>query len=150
LGEAIRRNPDVYRAYNDLAWLLATCPGLQPRDPVQAVELAQQAVKLAPRQGACWATLGVAHYRAGNWKDAVEALDKSREFRKGGDAFDFFFLSMATWRLGQRDDALKWYKQAVEWVETNSSALAKDPQHGEELRRFRSEAEELLELKKKP
>jgi tetratricopeptide (TPR) repeat protein len=133
--------------HNDLARLLATCPDVKHRDPARAVELAKKAVKLAPKEGALWNTLGAAHYRKGDWKAAIEALDKSRKYRKGGDASDFFFLAMACWQLGQKDDARRWYKQAVRWVEKNSDALAKNPQWTEELRRFRAEAKELLNVK---
>jgi len=114
---------------------------------VRAVELAKEAVERAPKEENHWNTLGVAHYRAGNWKAAVEALNKSRELRKGDDAFDLFFLAMAHWRLGQKYDALKWYKQAVQWVEKNNEALATNPGWSEELRRFRAEAKELLNVK---
>ena len=113
----------------------------------KGLRYSEEACQLEPRHGLYLNTLGVAHYRAGNWKDAALALDRSRELRQGGDAFDFFFLAMAHWRLRQKDDARKWYKQAVEWVEKNSQALAKDPQHTDELRRFRVEAEELLGTK---
>jgi tetratricopeptide (TPR) repeat protein len=139
--------PNSPQFHNEVSWFLATCPDPKLRDPARAVQLAQRALDLSEQVGHNWNTLGVAHYRAGNWKAAVEALDKSRAFRNGGDAFDFFFLAMACWQLGQKDAALKWYKQAVEWVEKNSQALAKDPLHTEELRRFRSEAETLLEIK---
>jgi WD40 repeat protein/serine/threonine protein kinase/Flp pilus assembly protein TadD len=132
---------------NDFAWFLATCPATKYRNPARAVELAKKAVELAPKEGNHWNTLGVAHYRAGDWKAAVAALDKSREFSKGGTAFDFIFLAMSHWQLGQKDDALKWYKQAVEWVEKNSQALAKNPPWRDELHRFRAEAKELLTVR---
>jgi superkiller protein 3 len=140
--------PTSSLGHNNLSWLLATCPDAKLRDPGRAVQLAQRALELAEQVGNTWNTLGVAHYRAGNWKAAIEALDKSREYRKGGDAFDFFFLAMAHWRLGQKEDGLKWYKQAVAWIEKNNEALAKNPQWTEELRRFRAEAEELMKTKK--
>jgi Flp pilus assembly protein TadD len=133
--------------HNNLAWLLATCPEVKHRDPARAVELAKKAVKLAPTEGGVWNTLGAAHYRKRDWKAAIDALDKSREYREGGDAFDFFFLAMACWQLGQKDDARKWYKQAVGWVEKNKDALAKNAEWTEELRRFRAEAKELLNVK---
>jgi hypothetical protein len=91
----------------------------------------------------------VAHYRARDWKAAVAALDKSMELRKGGKAYDYLFLAMAHRKLGNRAEAGKWYDRAVTWLEKNRQALAKNPEHAEELRRFRSEAEEVLELKKK-
>jgi tetratricopeptide (TPR) repeat protein len=129
-------------AHNNLAWLLATCPDVKYRDPARAVALAKKAVELARKEGASWNTLGVAHYRAGDWKAAVEALTKSMELRKGGDSFDWFFLAMAHWHLGEKDKARKWFDQAAQWMDKNAP-------HDEELRRFRTEAAELLGIKKK-
>ena len=61
------------------------------------------------------------------------------ELRKGGDSFDWLFLAMAHWQMGEKEQAGKWYDQAVQWMEKNK------PQD-EELRRFRTEAAELLQL----
>jgi tetratricopeptide (TPR) repeat protein len=141
--------PADAQAHNDLAWLLATCPDAKVRDPQQAVKLATRAVQLAPKEGGFWNTLGVAHYRAGDWKAAVAALGKSVELGKGGNACDFFFLAMAHRKLGNHNEARKAYDQALGWLEKNTVALEKDSAQAEELRRFRSEAEEVLELKKK-
>src|SRR5439155_5853056 len=72
----LTRVPTHAEAHNELAWLLATCPDEKLRDPARAVELARKAVQLAPKVGNYWNTLGVAHYRAGDWKAAIAALDK--------------------------------------------------------------------------
>jgi uncharacterized protein HemY len=58
---------------------LATSPDSKFRDPKRAVELAKKAVKLAPKEGNYWNTLGVAQYRASDWKEAIAALEKSIE-----------------------------------------------------------------------
>jgi tetratricopeptide (TPR) repeat protein len=133
-------------ALNQLAWLLAACPEAKFRDPGRAVEAAKKAVALAPEGGGYWNTLGVAHYRAGDWKAAVAALQKSVELRHGGDGFDFLFLAMAQWQAGNRADARTWYDRAVHWLGEQREALAKDARQAEELRRFRAEAEELLQV----
>ena len=62
------------------------------------------------------------------------------DLRKGGDAVDWFFLGMAQWQLGAKDEARVSYLRAVEWMDKNK------PQD-EELRRFRTEAQELLGFK---
>ena len=124
---------------NGLAWMLATHPKPAWRDGELAVELAKKAVELVPDNGMIWNTLGVAQYRAGDWKAAIAALDKSMELRNGGDSNDWFFLAMTRWQLGDKDEARKWYDKAVEWMEKNSP-------DNEELRRFRAEAAELLGL----
>jgi len=130
--------------HNNLAWFLVTCPDPKFRDPAKAVKLAQKAVDMAPKEGSHWNTLGVAHYRAGDWKAATAALEKSDELLKGNElSFNAFFLAMAQWQLANKDEARRRYDQAVQWMEKNK------PQD-EELRRFRAEAEDVLKIEKKP
>jgi serine/threonine protein kinase/tetratricopeptide (TPR) repeat protein len=135
--KVIALKPELPSAHNDLAWLLANCPDLRFRNADRAVELAKQAVKLAPAEGGYCNTLGAAHYRAGNWEAATVALNKSIELRNGGDSFDLFFMAMARWRLGEKQLAARDYDRAVQWMEKNQ------PQN-EEMRRFRTEAAGLL------
>jgi serine/threonine protein kinase/tetratricopeptide (TPR) repeat protein len=135
-------HPDTLSSMNALARLLATCPDPKARNASRAVELAKKAVELASKEGNYWNTLGVAHYRGGDCKAAVAALEKSMELRKGGDSFDWFFLAMAHWQLGDKEEAPKWYDRAVEWMDKNQPA-------NEELRRFRAEAAELLKIQEK-
>ena len=149
LREAIRLDPDsapsrnaLARRLNDHAWALATQPDLKNRDPDRAVKLAQEAVELAPKAGTYARSLGMAHYRAGNRKAAIEVLDKSMESRKGCDGFDWFVLAMAHWQLGVKKAARKLYAQAVEWTDKNQPK-------NEELRRFQAEATELIGVEKK-
>ena len=61
--------------------------------------------------------------------------------RQGGDSFDWFFLAMLRWQQGDQKDARKLYDQAVLWMDKNQPK-------NEELERFRTEAEKLLELKR--
>ena len=69
--------------YDSLSGRLATGPDPKVRNPRRAVALAKEAVELGPNEGTTrgtvWHTLGVAHYRAGDWKDAILALNKSLE-----------------------------------------------------------------------
>jgi tetratricopeptide (TPR) repeat protein len=134
---------------NDLAWVLATCPKAKVRNPARAVVLAQKAVDANPKVGTFWLTLGVARYRAGDFKGAVEAFDRSMALRQSGDAFDWLPLAKAHARLGQPGEARKWYDRAAQWLQKNEKALARDTWQAGELRRFRDEAEEVLGLKKK-
>jgi tetratricopeptide (TPR) repeat protein len=84
--------------------------------------------------GDYWNTLGVAQYRAGDWKEAIKTLEKSMELRKGGDSFDWFFLAMAHWQLRNRDQAREWYNKAIDGME---KARSRDPV----VLRFRAEAQ---------
>jgi tetratricopeptide (TPR) repeat protein/serine/threonine protein kinase len=135
-------NPARPAALNRRAWLLANCPESRLRDPRHAVELARKAVQLGPKIGSYWKTLGVAHYRAGDQKEAIAALEKSMALGKGGDGLDWFFLAMAQWQLGHKDEARTWYDKAVAWMDMNQA-------DNEDLRGCRAEAEEVLRLEKK-
>jgi superkiller protein 3 len=137
--KAIELDPNLANAYNGLAWLLATWPEAKARDPGRAVVLAKKAVELAPNYWGYLNTLGAAYYRAGDWKAAIAALNRSVG-KVGENAFDGFFLAMSHWQLGEKDKAREWYDRAVQWVDKNAPT-------DEELRRFRAEASELLGVK---
>jgi tetratricopeptide (TPR) repeat protein len=126
---------------NQLAWILATAFDPEVRDPQLAVELATKAVELDPDRGGCWGTLGAALYRAGEPRDAIQALQKAMQLRQDGN--NFFFLAMAHWQLGDKQAARTGYDQATQWMEKKRPA-------DEELRRFRAEAAGLLGIKDQP
>ncbi len=133
----LKLNPDSVDVLNNFAWMLANCPSQQFRDPTRAVQLATKAVEVNPKRVDLFNTLGVAYYRAADWKNAIVWLNKSTNARDGGDVFDWFFLAMAHERSGQHAEALKWYDQAVQWLNTRAP-------HDAEMLRFRREADELL------
>jgi tetratricopeptide (TPR) repeat protein len=147
--KGLQVQPTNALAHNNLAWMLAAAPDSKARAPARALEPAQKAVALAPQVATFWRTLGVAYYRAGDWQAAIAALNKSRELKRGGDTYDWLFLAMAHRKLGHEVESQKAYAQAVRWLEQNSERLSRDRVQAEELRRFRSGAEEVLELKKK-
>ena len=79
-----------------------------------------------------------ASYRAGDWKDAIAALEKAEGLAPGKSlAYNAVFLAMAHWKLGEKDKARQWYDRAVNWMETNKPT---DP----EIVQFRAEAAQLL------
>jgi serine/threonine protein kinase len=125
--------------YRRFAWFLAAPTNPKDRDGKRIVELAKNAVELAPESGICWNTLGIAYYRAGDWKDAVASLEKAMELRKDGDGTDWFFLAMAHAQQQNKDEARKWYDRATAWMDNQPD--------NEELRRFRDEAATLLGVK---
>src|SRR5262249_19748539 len=128
--------------YDSLSRHLATGPDPTLRNPRGAVELAKKAVELSPNEARFWQTLGVAHYRAGDWKGATVALNKSLEVRNAGEFRSWSFLSMACWKQGAKEEARKWYTAALVWMEKQA------PRH-EELLRLRGEAGALLGLSEK-
>ena len=139
--QSARRRPEInetkpdrsVEALNDGAWFLATCPVPGTREPQRAVEWAIQAVPAKPGQATLWNTLGVAHYRDENWPAALAALQKSMDLQDGGTGFDWFFLAMIHWQMGEKDDSRNWFDKAVEWMDKNGP-------HDDELTRFRTEA----------
>jgi tetratricopeptide (TPR) repeat protein len=122
-----------------LAWLLAICPDPKVRDPKQAVKLAKLAVASAPDQFGYQRALGIAHYYAGDYQAAVEALTRSVEQLQGGHGYDHFPLAMAYNRKGDKEEARKWYDRGVAWMNAH-----KQPPRPEKLAILRADAEALL------
>lgn len=82
-------------------------------------------------------TLDATLWGAGDWKATVAALKKSTVLSNGRDgAFDWFFLAMNRWQMGQKDKARKCYDQAVQWI-------VKNMPNDEDLVHFRAEAADL-------
>jgi tetratricopeptide (TPR) repeat protein len=139
----LAKAPEQVRYQNNLAWLLATCPVEAVRDPRRAVELARSAVELEPTSASYWNTLGTALYRNRDWSGAIGSLNRSMSLL-GDDfpllSYNAFFLAMAHWQSGHKDEARQSYDQAVQWMQKYH-----DPP-GDEVRRFRAEAAELLGL----
>jgi eukaryotic-like serine/threonine-protein kinase len=132
-------HPDTLRCMSSLSWTLATCADTKLRNYQRALEMATTVVELDPHRPTYWNTLGVARYRVGDFKGAVEAMNKSMDLQKRGDAYDWFFVAMAQWQLGQKDEARILYAKAVQWME-------KDAPQDQVLRRFGTEAANLLDL----
>jgi tetratricopeptide (TPR) repeat protein len=134
---ALQAQPERAETLNNLALLLADGPDPSVRDTARGVELATQAVKLQQKKWTFWRTLGVVRYRASDWKGTITALEKAQELGRRGDEIAPLFLAMAHWRQGDREQARKWYEQAVERARGNKSP-------GGDFRRYRTEAAELL------
>src|SRR5260370_41905082 len=99
--KALEFTPDGPDALNLLAALLILCPEHKFRDPSRALNLVKKSLELAPHNGQHWNTLGILHYRLGNWKDAVVAFDKSMALLHVVRAsFNTVFLVTARCHLG--------------------------------------------------
>jgi serine/threonine protein kinase/tetratricopeptide (TPR) repeat protein len=131
-------HPDTLQTMNGLAWMLATAGDVKVRDPKRALELAKELVDATPKEASRWNTLGVASYRADDFKGAIAALEKAEELAPGKSlGYNAVFLAMAHWKLGEKDKSRQWYDRAVSWAETNKPT---DP----EFIQFRAEAARLL------
>ena len=136
LKKAIQISPHGHNA-NVLAWWSATDPYSPYRESGEGVQLAELAVSAQPEVADYRNTLGVAHYRAGNIKTALDALNKAVELRGEPNSLDGLFLAMAHQQLGQTSEARRWYALAVE-------ALEKESPDNVELTQVRTEAANLL------
>ena len=102
---ALILDPDQAKLLNNLAWALVSVPDSPPHDPAQALEAIRKAVSLEPDKWCLWNTLGVAAYRAGDWKDGRRGpreVHEPESSHEGGEAADWFFLAMTRWRQGSR------------------------------------------------
>jgi tetratricopeptide (TPR) repeat protein len=152
--EAIENYPKDVAARRDMAVLLATCPDPKFRDPRLAVEHAKKAVVLQPQDTMAWQILGWAQYRAGAWRESIEALEKSCKLEAGtGDAGQWIVMALAYGKLANekelpeqertrhKAEARRWYDEAVKqinaWGPGGNSIM-------EATRAFRAEAAELL------
>jgi tetratricopeptide (TPR) repeat protein len=116
------------------------------RDPRRAVAAASKAVELAPQDALGWQVLGMARYRAGEWKASSAALNKSIALQhnpKGSNPTLWLFLAMAHGQLGEKDEARRWYDRAVRFLEQRAP-------RNEEWRRLQSEAATLLKVNDRP
>jgi serine/threonine protein kinase/uncharacterized protein HemY len=135
--DGLKTVPESWQLKADLALLRVTCPDARFTGAAEALSLAGEVVKAAPKVAKCWYVLGVAQYRAGHWQQAIAALTKCMDLSKGGDASDWFFLAMAHEQLGHKEEARQWFDRAVRWMDKYLPSP-------EELRRFRAEAAKLL------
>jgi tetratricopeptide (TPR) repeat protein len=138
LGEQLSRDdPDIQ---DGLAWMLATCPDSRFRHVPRAIQLAQTAVDRAPGHGIYWATLGAAHYAAGDYQAAVPALEKAVQLPSYWGSCPRFYLAMAKARLGQQDEARRWYEKGVARLEQHELRMV-------ESLRVRDEAAKVLGIR---
>ena len=141
---ALEANPNNAGACNHLAWIYLTGPEAL-RDVKAALPLAEKAVRLAPGNALFGNTLGVAYYRAGRYREAVDVLRSNLGSQEDWAlAFDLYFLAMSHHRLGETTRGRDYYDWGVRWTRAQPGLSAA---HLEELNVFRAEAEELLKPK---
>jgi serine/threonine protein kinase/Flp pilus assembly protein TadD len=142
--DALRLAPNDASCNSQLAGFRANCPDPRFRNVQEAVQLAQKATKLEPTRDYHWLALGLAGYRAGQFKQAIVDLQKPKHLIAQESTTAWFFLAMAYWQVGDKEQARKLYNQASECLEKNQL------EDTEELRRFRAEAATILEIEELP
>jgi eukaryotic-like serine/threonine-protein kinase len=96
---------------NNTSWLLAREPKRTPDEYRRAVRYAEAACRLVPQESTFVNTLGDARYRAGQYREALDDLNRSLKLNAaqfgGPSPADLAFLAMAQHRLGQNAEARK-------------------------------------------
>jgi WD40 repeat protein/tetratricopeptide (TPR) repeat protein/tRNA A-37 threonylcarbamoyl transferase component Bud32 len=107
---------------NEVAWTCCLAPGAVP-DTARVVRLAEQAVADTPGDPVCLNTLGAALYRADRFNEAVGRLEEAvRAHGQGGNPEDLLVLALAYHRLGNAEEAHRWLKKAVRWLDEKTAA----------------------------
>jgi WD40 repeat protein/serine/threonine protein kinase len=103
---------------NQVAWLCVLEANAVP-DADRIVHLARVAVTKYPKESAYVNTLGAALYRAGQFRESIQWLNKAIDLHKGGGtAGDLFFLAMAQQKLGHYQEARAALDRAVKWLKS--------------------------------
>jgi tetratricopeptide (TPR) repeat protein len=147
LQKSLEMDPNLMLALNELAWIYVTGPA-EVRSPDKALRLAQKAVHLSQNSWNNRNTLGVAHFRLGQFEAAVDELQRAIQDNKGeATADDLFFLAMSYHHLGEAAKARNCYDQALRWWQSQSALT---PFRITELTNFRAEAASLLGIRPLP
>jgi tetratricopeptide (TPR) repeat protein len=98
--------------------LLATDPGA---DTAQLSTLAERAVKAESNRPWNLHSLGLAHYRAGQYGEAIKRLRESMESGPNWPAqpVNWLVLAMAHYQLGNTAEAQQWFDKSVQSVESD-------------------------------
>jgi tetratricopeptide (TPR) repeat protein len=160
--DACRAMLQKFEKTTDLAqldWVTLTCalgPGAL-EDLTPAIILAEKITAAEPKESKHRLNHGALLYRAGRYREAVEVLNEvDRMMKQSGDnslrspAYAWFFLAMSHNRLGNRDEAARWFAQACEYAQKELAAASDPGAVGKAnrwvtLRLFRDEATALLE-----
>jgi tetratricopeptide (TPR) repeat protein len=119
--------------------LLASTVGTPIHNPQRAITLSRQLLDARPKEAAYHHFLGVSYYRAGQWENAIGALEQAAEARLIDDSFDWFYFAAAHHQLGRADQARASYDRALEAMESQRPGNLR-------LQRLRDEVARLLGL----
>jgi len=132
---------DAASVLNDRAWQIVSDPDSRDADYRGGLRMAQSAVRMDPENPFYLNTLGVAQYRNGNWREALDTLREAAERNAAEShpypsAEDSVFMAMAQWQLGNENEA----RELLDRTRKEMEGI-----HDEELESFLAEAEALIE-----
>jgi len=105
--------PDNIIAINNLAWIICEVQGKHK----QALELANRGLKIAPNYYDLIDTRGVIYYRLGEFDKAVSDFNECIKLYPSVTPASIgtrFYLARALAKLGQKDKAIQYLKEALE------------------------------------
>jgi tetratricopeptide (TPR) repeat protein len=140
----VKNQSETAQTYASLGAGLVIRPGRMV-DAEIALELFRKAHEMEPENGLYLTGLGAAHYRAGQWEEAITALTKSTGLSAVENSFNFLLLSMTHWQSGNKDAAANWYKKAIESMQ--KSNIDFNSSQGMIFQIFYLEASELMGIK---
>jgi WD40 repeat protein/tRNA A-37 threonylcarbamoyl transferase component Bud32 len=101
--------PEDAQALNSVSWEIVRSAGAPAERYAQALRYAEAANRLRPENGDYLTTLGVAQYRAGRYKVALQTLTRADQVHRQADKqsfpTDLAFLCMAQQTLGMKAEA---------------------------------------------
>jgi tetratricopeptide (TPR) repeat protein len=141
---ALEADPNNPRAHNELAWtLLFAPPDLQ--NSAEAVRLASRALELKPGDSNYRNTLGVALYRNGRFREAVDCLSLNLPSQNDeGLPFDLYYLAMSHLKLGEVARAKEVLVWAERWSKSAAQKEAFTASLREQLKVIQQEAHQLF------
>jgi uncharacterized protein HemY len=77
--------------------------------------MTEEFLKRNPGSPDAYQAMGMGYYRAGEWTQAIDALAKGNQ-----ESETWFFMAMACWQSGDRNQARQCYDKAVRHMETNA------------------------------
>jgi len=106
IAQTYPENPSLL---DGLAWRLVKSPDWAPNEYQKALTYIERACQLEPANGSYWNTLGIAYFRVGDNKKALDALQRSDEILKKKNESSIpavvAFLAMAHRHLGHSMEA---------------------------------------------
>ena len=143
--EALQNWQESSAALNEGSWSVARDSARDPSDYLLALRRAEAACRYDPDYGNFLNTLGMAQYRAGRYRQALDTLTRSRTLNGGRQPADLAFLAMTQQRLGLSEPARHTLAQLRAAVASRVSHSARMSSPAEDAA-FLREAEVVIEL----
>ncbi|CAN5288625.1 hypothetical protein BH10PLA2_BH10PLA2_23110 [soil metagenome] len=113
--EYVQSNQQAALLLNNAAWFAIRYPRIAPHNAERCLKMALEACRLSPMDGMVLNTLGVAQYRVGQSKEAIDTLSQSFALNRMGQLgiqpADVAFLCMAYAQQNQPVEAKEQFNQ---------------------------------------